>query len=128
MMASPPSHWVRERQNIIERGNASILLITHAPVVVNPEQDSKNASAKDGKTPDRINGKEPMRDATSHEKLMTKNFCRNIRLREIGLVQKRARPPRITQPKITSAKANSDALSPYAKARTRGITIAAASP
>ena len=43
-MPIPPSQWVRERQNRIERGSPSMSRRIEAPVVVNPEMVSKKAS------------------------------------------------------------------------------------
>ena len=40
----PPIQWVVTRQNITPRGNPSNSVTTEAPVVVNPETASKNAS------------------------------------------------------------------------------------
>ena len=39
----PPSQCVNIRQKRMDRGNKPISLITVAPVVVNPETDSKTA-------------------------------------------------------------------------------------
>lgn len=43
-MPMPPIQWVRERQNRIERGSASMSRRIEAPVVVNPDMVSKKAS------------------------------------------------------------------------------------
>ena len=51
------------------RGNASTLLRTVEPVVVNPETVSKNASAKDGMEPLKMKGSEPKKERISHIKL-----------------------------------------------------------
>ncbi len=40
----PPSHWVNWRHISSERGRASMSVSTVAPVVVNPDIPSKNAS------------------------------------------------------------------------------------
>ena len=47
----PPSQWVRLLQKSNPRGTISMLIKTEAPVVVNPETDSKKASAKVLNTP-----------------------------------------------------------------------------
>ena len=44
----PPSQWLRERHSRSSGGSDSTASITVAPVVVKPEADSKNASAKLG--------------------------------------------------------------------------------
>ena len=40
----PPSQWVKERQNNMDFGSASISARMEEPVVENPEQVSKKAS------------------------------------------------------------------------------------
>ena len=49
----PPSQWVKERQNRIPRGSASMSTRMVAPVVVKPEQVSKIQSTKDSKYPEK---------------------------------------------------------------------------
>jgi hypothetical protein len=58
MMPMPPSQCVRLRQNRSPLGWASISVRMDAPVVVNPDMDSKNASVKEGNPP-RAKGRAP---------------------------------------------------------------------
>jgi hypothetical protein len=44
MIPIPPSRWVTDRRNRLAFGKASTSAITDAPVVVNPDIVSKNAS------------------------------------------------------------------------------------
>ncbi len=51
MIPMPPSQWVRERQKRMPWGSRSMLSNTVAPVVVNPDMDSKSAAQKECSTP-----------------------------------------------------------------------------
>jgi len=62
----PPSQWVKDRQNSIPLGKTSISVIIVAPVVVNPDTVSKNASTKEGILPENTKGKEPKKDTKTH--------------------------------------------------------------
>jgi hypothetical protein len=57
----PPIQCVKLLQNKIEFGNTSISVRIEAPVVENPETDSKYASMKDGIDPEKIYGRQPIR-------------------------------------------------------------------
>ena len=59
MIPIPPSHWLKSRQNWIPRGNESGSGKMEAPVVVNPDIDSKKASSGEPATSDSQNGKAP---------------------------------------------------------------------
>ena len=50
----PPSQWEKQRQNCSGSGRTSTWLNMVAPVVVNPETDSNNASVKLGKNDEKI--------------------------------------------------------------------------
>ena len=58
MMPMPPSQWVRLRQSSSPRGWASMSDRMDAPVVVNPDMDSKKASVKESNPP-RAKGRAP---------------------------------------------------------------------
>ena len=51
MIPIPPSHWVSALQKSIPADWDSMLAITVAPVVVNPDTDSKKASVIRGISP-----------------------------------------------------------------------------
>ena len=55
----PPIQWVKERQNRIPFGSTSTSVRIDAPVVENPEQDSKNASIGFGMLPVTTKGTAP---------------------------------------------------------------------
>ena len=46
MIPMPPSHWIKLRHSKSAFGSVSIPVKMEAPVVVNPETDSKKASVK----------------------------------------------------------------------------------
>jgi len=60
----PPIQCVMLLQNKIPFGTASISIRIVAPVVVNPDMVSKNASVKSGITPLKIKGRVPKREIT----------------------------------------------------------------
>lgn len=66
-MPIPPIQWVRLLQKRIDLGRLSISVKIEEPVVVKPETDSNHASVKDAKSPDRINGNEPIALMRNHE-------------------------------------------------------------
>ena len=68
MIPMPPSQWVRERQNRIPWGRASMSANTVAPVVVSPDMASNTALGTDVSTPVRTKGRAPRTDDASHAK------------------------------------------------------------
>ena len=57
----PPIQCVKLRQKMEQWLSASTSLSTLAPVVVNPETVSNNASVNEGISPVRIKGRQPVR-------------------------------------------------------------------
>ena len=123
----PPSQWVKERQNSIERGRTSISVSMEAPVVVNPEQLSKKASAKDGIAPDNMNGNEPINDAINQLMDTIRNPSRLLILYRERLNDINNMRPNIVQEIITSKNALIQSVSFSIKAMRRGSIIEKAS-
>jgi len=73
IMPRPPIQWVRLLQNRMLYGSASISFRTEDPVVVKPEQDSKQASVKEGMEPLNRKGKVPNRITINHESVTERN-------------------------------------------------------
>ena len=83
MIPIPPIHWMNARQKRIPRGMLSIpngkcgcrigspRMV--APVVVNPDMDSKNASVKDGILPDSRNGRVANKAMVAHPRVTIAN-------------------------------------------------------
>jgi hypothetical protein len=67
-MPSPPIQCVKLRQNRIEYGKDSTSGRIEDPVVVKPDDDSKNASTNEGIDPLRIYGNVPIKVRTSHDR------------------------------------------------------------
>ena len=76
----PPSQWVKERQNRIERGMLSISVRTDAPVVLKPDQASKKESIKLSKLPETQKGKAPTTEAINHPRDTIRNPSRDLSL------------------------------------------------
>jgi len=70
---SPPIQCVKLRQNKTEYGRDSTSENIEAPVVVNPDAVSKNASTNESIDPLSRNGNVPMHDRTSHESETARN-------------------------------------------------------
>ena len=68
---NPPIHCVSERQNSIACGRTSKSLIIDAPVVVNPDVDSKKASVTFVMQPCIRNGNMPKNENTAHAAVTT---------------------------------------------------------
>ena len=62
----PPIQWVILLQNNMPGGKDSMSVKIEAPVVVNPDTDSKKASAKLVVTPESIKGKAPKNPRKTH--------------------------------------------------------------
>ena len=70
-MPIPPNHWVSERQKRIPCGSPSTWENTVAPVVVNPETDSKSAATGDWIVPESTYGRAPAAPTASHARETT---------------------------------------------------------
>ena len=66
MIPMPPIHCIIERQNSTPRGKASTSMITVAPVVVNPDIDSKKPSVMLVTVPENKNGSIPKIEKKIH--------------------------------------------------------------
>lgn len=82
----PPSQWVSDLQNSIPLDNPSISVRIDEPVVENPEDVSKTASAKFGISPEATKGMAPIMDIIIQVKDTTKKPSRIPRSPEGFLV------------------------------------------
>ncbi len=81
-----------ERQNSIPCGRDSMSVRIEAPVVVNPDIVSKNASVYDGMDFDITKGRAPAREENIHPKVTTRNP-----LSTLGGIPSRFRKPNYNQ-------------------------------
>lgn len=108
----PPSQWVKERQNNMDLGSASMSVKIVDPVVVKPEQDSKKASATSGIAPDAKNGIAPMTEATIQVTETTRNpSLARMRAGE-GFQNFTMQAPKKVQTIMVSINADADIVSP----------------
>ena len=84
MMPKPPNHCITLRQNSMPCGCESMLFMIVAPVVVNPDIDSKKASVTLSMAPVKMNGSMPNTAKSTHATVtrtnesfivMLSNFC-----------------------------------------------------
>ena len=92
MMPIPPIQWEMLRHRRIERGRSSMTGKMVAPVVVNPETDSKNAPTTFGATPVRMKGRLPMVTRQSQPSPTTTKPARRLMSIFLGVRSQRARP------------------------------------
>ena len=119
----PPSQWVKDRQNRIPLGMASISVRIEAPVVVKPEQDSKIQSMGEANVPENRKGRAPTRPVMIQ---IRPTAMKPSRVKNCRLARRADRPkPQAAMMAMVSRKGMGS--SPYSRATARGRTSAAAS-
>lgn len=110
----------------MDLGSTSMSLRIEAPVVLNPEHDSKTASAMPGMAPEITKGAAPTMEHTSHVKDTTKNPSLDLNFSGEGLMRPLIRRPVMIQNTITVPNPKAEVLSSKHMANTNGMVMAAA--
>ena len=119
----PPSQWVKERQNKMDLGKTSMSVKIEEPVVVNPEQLSKNASINESIAPDAAKGIAPKKATVSQLNDTIRNPSRFFSGCRERLTSERDRRPITMHKEIVNRKASNASLSLLKYAMVKGISM-----